>query len=82
MHVARRRRPKELKLRMVDEGPGGGGEELVGAIEARRRRPCGKIYFRPCKSHVIGASTDPLSSYLKTSCCLELTRILFGVAAA
>ncbi len=27
---------KELKLRMVDEGPGGGGEELVGASLARR----------------------------------------------
>ncbi len=30
---------KVLKLRMVDEGPGGGGEELVGANAARRRRP-------------------------------------------
>ncbi len=30
---------KKLKLRMVDEGPGGGGEELVGANVARRRRP-------------------------------------------
>ncbi len=30
---------KELKLRLVDEGPGGGGEELVGAGVARRRRP-------------------------------------------
>ena len=29
---------KKLKLRMVDEGPGGGGEELVGANVARRRR--------------------------------------------
>ena len=28
-----------MKLRMVDEGPGGGGGELVGANVARRRRP-------------------------------------------
>ena len=32
---------------------------------------CGKVYFRPCKSHGVGASTEPLSSYLKTSCCLK-----------
>ena len=30
---------KELKLRMVDEGPEGGGEELVHANVARRRHP-------------------------------------------
>ncbi len=30
---------KDLKLRMVDEGPGGGGEEFVGANVALRRRP-------------------------------------------
>ena len=35
---------------------------------------CGKMYFRPCISHVIGASTDPLSSYLKTSCWTCSTR--------
>ena len=45
---------------------------------------CGTVYFRPCKSHVVGASTDSLSSYLKTSCCLKTADAdnYFGVASA
>ena len=44
----------------IGGGGGGGG--------------CGKVYFRLCMSHVIGAWTDPLSSYLKTSCWTCSTR--------
>ncbi len=44
---------KELKLRMVDEGPGGGGKAFVGANKAPRRRQVKDANIGPCGRGVV-----------------------------